>query len=306
MKTLEFKLEFSEALEARAAPVIVTGAGGWLGQAALEMLGDSTRIIAFGASARDTTLRSGHKINVRPLEEIATLTLPGAIIFHFAFLTREHASAMPLSDYISGNQKISCLIQDFIARCGTSGVFLPSSGAVYAGSEMSKNPYGVLKREDEEIFLRLATQQGFPAAIMRVFNLSGPFINKLNSYALACILSDILNARPVTLRASHPVWRGYAHVQDVLNIGLGSLLTQAPAAIFDSAGEAIEVGDLALRAGRLLTGKTIEIIRPAWQDAPEDRYLGDPAQFTRRAESLGVPLHNLDQQILDTADYLRI
>ncbi len=50
-----FQPELAEALRSKPTPVIITGAGGWLGQAALEMFnsafGDdfSKRVTAFGA-----------------------------------------------------------------------------------------------------------------------------------------------------------------------------------------------------------------------------------------------------------------
>jgi len=304
---LNFLPESVDALKLLKLPVIVTGAGGWLGQAALEMLdaalGDAFagQVTAYGATARIARLRSGRGIAIHALADITKLSLQNALVFHFAFLTREHAGA---SDYISANRQISQSVQKFLKRNGAVGIFNPSSGAVYAGTEITENPYGALKREDEEIFADLATKLGFPACVMRVFNLAGPFINKLDSYALATIISDLLASRPVTLRAAHPVWRGYAHVADVINIGLGSLLNLAPPGVFDSAGEPIEIGDLALRAAQLL-GRPADILRPGWQDGKADKYLGDALGFARQARLAGVTPCSLDRQILDTADYMR-
>ena len=155
-----------------------------------------------------------------------------------------------------------------------------------SGTTLQENPYGALKREDEEIFAQLANGLGIQAAFPRIFNLGGPFINKTNSYALACILSDIAASGPITLRAAHPVWRGYAHVGDVLNIGLGSLLHRHNAGRFDTGGEAIEIGELASRAAQLLTGRQMTIHRPAWADGPADTYLGDVTQYNALATRL--------------------
>ncbi len=292
-------------------PVVVTGAGGWLGQTALEMLdsalgdGFDARVKAFGSRQRVTSLRSGRMVETRPLDELASLNVADALVCHFAFLTREHAAGMDLAEYVAENRRISWIVQEFLGRCGAAGVFMPSSGAVYASADIAENPYGVLKREDEELFAGLGRRLGFPTAIMRVFNLAGPFINKLDSYALACIVSDVLNGGPVRLRAAHPVWRGYAHVGDVLNIGLGCLLRRQNPGVFDSAGEAIELGDLAVRVARALAGREIEILRPDWRDGPPNRYLGHGEIFGRLADTLGIGLHGLDEQILDTADYIR-
>jgi len=283
-------------------PVIITGAGGWLGQAALEMCRDA-EVIAYGSRARRLQLRCGRIIEVQALEQIASLTLPNAFVLHFAFLTREHASTQPLAEYVAANRKISAHLQGFLQRNGAAGLFSPSSGAAYTGSTLEDNPYGALKREDEAIFAQLSQRLGFPAVVMRVFNLAGPFINKLDSYALACIISDILKGGPVILRAAHPVWRGYAHVEDVLNIALGCLLRGDSPPVFDSGGEPIEIGALAERALKLLHAGA-EIRRPDWQAGLPNRYLGDHATYAAQAERAGLKLKALDQQILDTADYM--
>jgi UDP-glucuronate decarboxylase len=311
MQRLEFQPEFAEALRAKAPPIMVTGAGGWLGQAALEMLdaalGDDfgAHVTAFGARPRRMALRSGQSLTVHALDTMPTLERPGALVLHLAFLTREHAASMEAVTYIAENRKISGHVQEFLTRNGASGIFVPSSGAAYTGLTPQDNPYGALKREDEEIFARLAARLGFPAALPRVFNLAGPFINKQHSYALACIIADIGNHRPISLRAAHPVWRGYAHVGDMLNIAMGCLLRRHSPGIFDTGGEAIEIGDLAVRAARLLTRRELTIQRPEWRHGPADKYLGNAGMYDALAMQLGVAPHSLDAQIMDTAAYIQ-
>lgn len=287
------------------SPVIITGAGGWLGQAALEMVCAAvplSQLQAFGASARDYTLRDGRTLRIEALSALSVVRVKDALIFHLAFLTREHASRMPILAYMDANRAMSGIIEAFIRRNGARGVFVPSSGAAYTADPVL-NPYGTLKREDEARFAALGHQMSVPAINMRVFNLSGPFINKLDSYALACILRDLHAGRPVQLRAAHPVWRGYAFVGDVLNIALGLMLRGETPPVFDTSGEPIEVGTLAERAAAVL-GKPLTIERPAWQNAAADQYLGSGAAYQTHAASLGFEPVSLDRQILKTSNYL--
>jgi nucleoside-diphosphate-sugar epimerase len=298
---LAFREDFAAALG--GSPIIITGAGGWLGQAALEMFAAAVplgQIHAFGSAARLQRLRNGASIPVQPLTALPALTAPGAIIFHLAFLTREHAGKMPVAAYVETNRAISGTVEDFICRHGARGLFVPSSGAAYT-ADPAKNPYGMLKLEDEARFAAL----GIPAVNMRVFNLAGPFINKLESYALACIIRDLQADRPVTIRATHPVWRGYAHGADVLNIALGLMLRGGTPPVFDTWGEPIELSALAARAATLL-GKPLTIQRPEWQNGAADQYLGDAASYLSHAAALGFEPASLDQQILDTAAYLAV
>jgi nucleoside-diphosphate-sugar epimerase len=286
----------------RGAPVVITGAGGWIGQAAIEMFGSAgAKIFAFGATPRNMSLRNGGTLEVQALAALPALDIAKTYIFHCAFLTREHASLLPLENYIARNREISHLVAGFIKKNGARGVFLPSSGAVYRSSDLSANPYGVLKTEDERIFTELCESAKIPSAIIRVFNLAGPFINKFYSYALASVIVDFLAGRDVTLRAAHPVWRAYAHVGDVLSIAASLLVDQMRTGIFDTGGEAIEIGDLARR----VAGPEQKIIRPDWQAGIPDRYLGDAAIFTQIATASGITLRTTNQQIADTIDFMR-
>ncbi len=303
----------ADALRGAGTPVIVTGATGWLGLAALEMLDGALSaampgsVLAFASQAREITLRSGRRVWLRPYDALATIETQPALILHFAFLTRGHAGR---ADYVAVNRRISELMQDFIARAGARGVFVPSSGAVYRADgglddDITSNPYGVLKHEDEVIFAAMGQRLGFPCAIMRIFNLAGPFINNLAHYALACIIADVRRGGPVVLRASHPVWRSYAHVGDVLSIGLAILLQGLSPGVFDSAGETpLEIGALAGLVSQCLLGRPVPIHRPDWQAGVADRYLGDFTAYQRAAKLAGVTLRLINQQIIDTAEYL--
>jgi UDP-glucuronate decarboxylase len=292
-------LDVSQSL--RGLPVVITGAGGWLGQAAVEMAHQAgAEIYAFGKNPRLYHLRDGAPLEIHPHSLLSRYVVPDALVLHFAFLTREHVGEMDVADYAAANRVISGVVESFVRRNGARGVFVPSSGAVYAPPP---NPYGEGKLEDEARFAALGRELCIPTVLIRVFNLSGPFINKLNSYALACIIRDLMARHPVELRAAHPVWRGYAHVGDVLNIALGLLLRGESPPVFDTWGEPIELSGLAARAAEVLNAP-LNIVRPEWQNGAADRYLGDAVQYLAHAKALGIEPASLDRQILDTADYL--
>jgi nucleoside-diphosphate-sugar epimerase len=231
---------------------------------------------------------------------------------NFAFLGRERLSDLPLNEYVAQNDRITDLVTDAVERTGASGMFLPSSGAVYRRpgrrlqEDLSADPYGALKLRDERRFQGLGLRLGFPVSIFRVFNLAGPFINKLNSYALATILSDLNRGGPVVLRAAHPVIRAYTHVGDVLTLALADLATGRSGPPIDTLGApAIEIGDLARLASTALGLPEPEIIRPPFDGTPPDNYVGDGEAFAALAERHGIMLTDLPNQIRATAAYLR-
>ncbi|GLR67315.1 hypothetical protein GCM10010909_19960 [Acidocella aquatica] len=305
MKRLCLPPALAGALRLRDVPVVVTGTGGWLGQAALEMLEGALgedfarRVRVYAAAARDVRLRCGLVVQARAFAELEREAGPPGLVLHFAFLTRGFAQA---PDFEAVNRRITAAVRGYIERNGAAGVFIPSSGAAYRAEH---DIYGALKLEDEAVFAALAKRLGFPAVIPRIFNLAGPFINNVNHYALACMIADVAGGRPVRLRAAHPVWRSYAHVGDVLSIGLAGLLRGVTLEGFDTAGEVeVEIGDLAARVARVMGAGGAEIIRPAWREGAADYYTGDMAGYRRAAALAGVSLRGLDEQIADTAGYL--
>lgn len=313
---LNFVPHIAERLLASSVPILLTGGGGWIGQAALEMLdgvfGDAlpSVVSVFGAAAKSIELRSGRRIASRPLGELSHYEGPPAFVLHCAYITRGHVATMAFDDYVQGNRLISQTVRSMIERCGTRGVFLPSSGAVYRAdrtidADLARNPYGVLKAEDEERFATLGRRFGFPVSIIRIFNLSGPFLNNPTSYALGSILRDLAGGGPIVLRADHEVVRSYAFIGDVLNLAMSLLLESAPIGPFDSVGDQeIEIGALARQAAGLLGYQNTAIIRPALV-RPPDSYVGDGAKYSDLAEQRNIPLMPLSQQILETDAYLR-
>lgn len=296
---------------------VVTGGGGWLGRAALEALDGvygaelEHRVSVFGASGKVLALRSGRRIASRPFAEIVTLERTGPTILHFAYLTRGYAAQMPLDTYLAINRGLSATVADVAERCRARGFLLPSSGAVYRKDrtlerDFVTNPYGVLKLEDEERIADLARRCGFPAVIFRIFNLSGPFLNHPSHYALGSILLDIAAGRAIDIRAAHPVVRAYTHVGDLLTLALALLVRGEGAGPLDTGSQpTIEIGALALRAARLLGRPDLEIRRPDFASGLPDIYVGDSGGYQALAEAAGLRLRTLDEQIVETAAFLR-
>lgn len=317
---LSFTSEIEQRLSDSGLDVVVTGGGGWLGQASLEMLdscfGDAiaSRVHVFGSSARSLILRSGRSIPCRELADLSGLSPRPCLVLHYAFVTRDKVGKIPLEDFINRNEAISALVAKEATRLQAAGIFVPSSGAVYRADrsiddDLERNPYGVMKARDEQRFLALAETKLRPRiTVCRVFNLAGPFINKVDSYALASILIDIERGGPIRLRANRPVLRSYVHVRDVVDLAAALLLSggQPPVDPFDTTGELIiEIGELARRAATLLENPKMTIDRPAFVSEVADCYVGDGSTMATLLSSNNLALCSLDTQILDTAGYLR-
>jgi nucleoside-diphosphate-sugar epimerase len=295
--------------------VVVVGAGGWLGLATLELLhglfGEhfSERVKAFGSSGRTLSLRGGVTVDQQPLSSLADLPPSPTLVLHLAFLTQEKAKAMPEADYIATNRAISGAVLAALDSLGAEGVFLPSSGAVYMvdqpRAQASMRLYGRLKREDEDAFADWSRARRKRAVIARVFNLSGPYINKQSSYALACFIADALVGRPIEIRATRPVLRSYVAISELMSVVFGTLTDGAAGPVlFDTAGDVVlEMDEIASVVEQSLSpGKGVR--RPALTDSEPDRYTGDGAVYRRFRDRLGIEPVAFTLQVEETSRFM--
>jgi nucleoside-diphosphate-sugar epimerase len=295
--------------------VIVTGASGWLGRAALELLagdlgpGWPNRVEAFGSRTCRLMLRSGLEIVQRPLSELGALPPAPSLLMHFAYLTREKVTGMSPEDYIRTNREITRTVLDAGARIGVERAMVASSGAVHAALAAPASPdpallYGRLKLEEEALFASFVEEMPRRRAlVLRLFNLSGPYINK--PYALSSFIEQALAGR-IRVQAPNPVIRSYTSVANLLSVGLGHLMSDEaePFLRVETAGESeVEMSALA-EAVRAVVNPAATVERAALDGRTSDRYVGDGRAYRALMQRHGVVEDPLVRQIADTADYL--
>ena len=303
-------------LTAGTERIVVTGASGWLGMATLEMLsqllgeGFAGRVVCFGGRPRRLTLHGGVEVEQHPLGDIASLPPAPTLVLHLSFITQGPAMMLSAEDYVAANRALSRQVRGALRPIGVKAVFQASSGAAALadpdGGPQSKGLYGWRKREDEAAFADWAEAEGRGSLIGRVFNLSGPYINRRSTYALASFIGDAQAGRPIEVRASAPVWRSYVSIAELMSVVLAWLTGPAEGvARFETAGaETLEAGEIAERVAAVLA-PGLEIHRPRFDpEAPADRYVGDAAAFTTLRQEAGVAQAPFDEQIRATARYM--
>ncbi len=300
----------ADALADSGRRVVVTGAGGWLGLATLELLrfalGDAFagRVHAFGASARMLALRDGTTIDQRPLAAIAGLRPEPTLVLHLAFLTKDRVDGMAAEDYAAANAALSRTVLDALDRIGATGVFVASSGAARSADDSDAAPdmrlYGQLKRRDELDFAGWAETSGNIAVVTRIFNVAGPYMNKHQAYAMAAFILDSLAGRAITVRAPHRVMRGYVAIRELMSLVVLLLLGDAPAThSFDTGGDPLELADVAGAVAAVLGGGVERA--PVTSDRI-DHYVGDRSVYDALLAHYGIVAVPLAEQIADTAD----
>ena len=305
----------AEALGASDTRIVITGAGGWLGMATLEMLhaalgnGLAGRVICFGSSHRTLTLIDGTVIDQQPLSNLAAIEPAPTILLHLAFLTKDRAEAMNEAAYRTANRALDQAVLDALDAIGVDALFVASSGAAYRADDPTAAPamqlYGGLKRDQEAMFADWATASGKRAIIARIFNISGPHINKHGSYALAAFILDALAGRPITIKAPHRVVRSYVAIRELMSLVFALLLEdEAQSVRFDTGGDPMEMQGIAQSIADLLG--PVAIVRPPQDAAISDIYTGDPAVYRALLADQAIAPVAFSQQVLETAAFLAL
>lgn len=295
--------------------IVVIGASGWIGRTAIEALYGALgpeafreRVICFGSSARTLSLVNGEPVPQAPLANLGNLSAWPSLVLHLAFLTKDKVGGMPEVDYLANNQLISNTVAAALEQIGADRLFVASSGAAAFANNASAAPdlrlYGRLKKADEDRFAEWAdAASGRRAAIGRLYAVSGPFINKPETYALSDFILAALAGRPVQVHAPNAVYRSYVAVREVLSVVFALLLGEANNSRmrFDTGGEALEMGALAAEVVRVLGGRA-ERAKPTGDR--ENRYVGDHRRWLELLTALGLQHMPIELQIAETAAWL--
>lgn len=301
----------AEALRSSGYRIVVTGAGGWIGKATLELLHNafgplafSERVVAFGSAARTIRISDELSVDQRPLAELAQLPAAPSLVLHLAYLTKDRMSGMDEEEYRAANSGLRQTVLDAVDRIDARAIFVASSGAAAkaqdAAAPFAIKLYGSLKKADEEAFTEWAERRHRRAVICRIFALSGPHMNKHDTYALASFINDALAGKPITIRANFPVFRSYVAIRELMSLVFALMLESSEGVVrFDSGGEALEMQRIAEIVAETLG--LIETVRPALTSKKVDQYVGDDARYRTLLDRYDMEHLPFAQQVVETA-----
>jgi nucleoside-diphosphate-sugar epimerase len=295
--------------------VVLTGPSGWIGKAMLAHIARRRaasesalggQVEAFASSARTMDLPWGESLSVRALDTIRPDDVAGAHVIHLAYLTKEKVELLGERQFMDTVLGIDDALIGAIEAASPASLFVASSGAAaLAAAGRDLHPYGVAKLRQEARFLEWGQRSGVPVIAGRIFNLAGPHINKVESYAISNMLIQAMTTRVITIAAHRPVFRSFLHVDDLcalaLQAGLAGVGRETPV---DMCGaEAVEMGDLALAIQTTIEGK-VQLVRDSVDWKNPSAYLGDFPQTKALAMQLGLSFSPLSVSILDTLTWL--
>lgn len=291
----------------------VTGATGWLGVALVEMAvragltPENGRLRVFASRPGRLVLEAGATMGLEALAAAAPLEGEGWTIAHFAALGKDRTVDLPLADYVAQSEALQEAALSLIASADRPRLIFASSGAVY-GPEgrppaMADEPYGHMKNLQEASLADWCGTNGVPLTVCRVFNVGGPYGNKLDLYALSSLIRSALAGGDIPIRAQGPVFRSYVHVEELMAVLVGQVQSSTPGPLrpFDSAGtEVVEIGDLARTTCAQLGLDPARIVRRDDPAAPASRYVGDGAGYQAAVRSLGLSPIGIEAIVSDS------
>lgn len=239
--------------------VTVTGATGWLGKELINILTNldiqNLNLDLISSSEREIEVNNRKfKSNIFTNSRL----IDTDIYFDFAFLTREKIRTLGKERYIEINNSIIQNSIDLIKRKHPKTVILASSGAVYRQAfnhfQQNNNVYSDLKLMQEEKISAVCVDIGVNLIVTRIFNLSGNGINKVNTFAIAELISRALQNQTLQIRSTYLVYRRYCDISQLLNLLL-KLHEINFTGTFDSGGVKIELRDLARTIVKQLKSK---------------------------------------------------
>lgn len=298
---------------------VITGANGWIGKALIHILSQhlgaeyKNRIIPISNSSKTVTLKNGLELDAIPFNKLTSLPKNKEyILFHFAFLTKEKLAKMNHEGYLAANLQITHSVESFLKTYKIPSMVYASSGAVYNHDgtlckDLKSNPYGSLKAEDEQFFLKTAEENSkLHLVIPRIFNLAGPYINKWQDYAISNFILQALNNNQIVINSPVPVIRSYIHIYDLITILLLTIFEPYyTPIIFDTAGIApIELYDLAVTIRKTLN-IDVEIIKNYNLNLSPNYYCGDSFLQNKILEKYNYTLCNIENMVLSTLQFIQ-
>ena len=305
----------ADALRTSNERIAVTGATGWFGAVALDLLfealGDQApdRVTGYASAARAVRVMDGRAVTVRPLVELVDQIPAPTTLLHFAFVTRDRVTALGVDAYTAQNIAITAMVLDAISKHRPRHVVVASSGAVYAASgrlaaDVRSDPYGTLKHVDELAFRAATRDVGGACVVPRVFSVAGARMTKPGLYALGSMIGMAVTGGPIEVRARGPVLRSYCGVDEVVALALWAALS-GHEAVFDTCGTVVEMGGLARVVARAHGLDDVDIVRRVWDaEGVADRYVGDGRRMEELAVQAGLSLRTLPDLVRETSTWL--
>jgi nucleoside-diphosphate-sugar epimerase len=278
--------------------VLITGASGWFGRNALEIIRSfGLKHLALGSEDR-TLVCDGFEIQLYKQSLNKIREFSPTIIIDSAFLTRDKLANIERDRFISVNRK---LINDSLEMASLPSVRkyvgFSSGATVNLAGESSfsllDNPYAALKREYEDVITELSGPHKGKISIARVWSVTGAHVTKPELFAFSNLINQA-RAGQVFIKSQRLVFRRYCTIADVLLVALADSGEQGP--IFDTGGELIEIGKLAEIIVQEVN-PAAGIVRDLLESSGPDNYFSDGRGWDKLINAFHIRPSSIRDQV---------
>ena len=292
--------------------IVISGGTGWIGQSLVEELIESeyctTEQIILISSKNENIKISNEIIRTNTWENL-DFESQVQCYFDLAFQTQDKLAVLGEAKYVKENEQIIEKSVNFIKIYKPESIFLASSGAVY-GEDLSSTPkpistYGRLKLMQELRISNTAAEENINLIIGRLFNLSGRYINKFQTFAIAQMINSAMNQGFIKVLANHQVFRRYSDINQLIRLIL-KLLNSKTNVVFDSGGPLIELRELASEIKKIVNPSTKLEYNKIDEQIPADEYYSRSNKYENLLnEHLREAPIKMSDQILNTFQYMK-
>ena len=260
------------------------------------------RLRVFASKPGRKTLEDGTTLGLEALAGTAPLAGADWIVAHFAALGKDRTVDLSITDYVAQSEALHDAALRLIGGADRPRLIFASSGAVYGPGgrppALADEPYGHMKALQEVALADWCAAHGVPLTVCRVFNVGGPYGNKLELYALSSLIRSALAGGDIPIRARGAVLRSWVHVEELMAVLIGRAPSPKP---FDSGGvEGVEIGDLAAMVCAQLGLDPARILRQRDPEVPISRYAGNGADYQAAVRSLDLTPIGMEAIVSDS------
>jgi len=283
--------------------VLITGATGWLGHAALQAIKKvlpEVKSEDLNLYASRERLYSDPSFGMVKINEFAwSEHTPNSIdlFIGLALKTRDYAKKMDEKDYLADNKALIEKHIELMQATKPKKIILISSGVVskYLEGSWPLDPYTEIKLLEEKLFNEFAEQAGSKLIILRLWGATGELMTEPLKYAIGDLIYQAETTNQIVIESKREVFRRYADATQIFQVLIRGLQNNFSGTL-NSGGVTVEIESLA----QLIVNnyqKSIEIVRNLDTGSKPDLYVPTDSDFDNLAKSVGVTLLSLEDQI---------
>lgn len=292
--------------------ILVNGANGWLGRNISESLwqifGENfgSKVLLTGSKDSVMQLRDTSELEIRQWSHSLVTQFSPTHVVQLAFKTRDHVGEMSVDDYLEVNQEIIDDSLWMIALPSLIGFLHTSSGAALGLNANDKylDPYGYLKKFEEEVYLEACAKNGKDYLGLRVWSTTGRYIKTGNVFAIESFINQAIRSKSIAINSPGEVVRSYADANEVILAGLIGLFS-GHHGVYNSGGIDVELGDLAKLICEQTGVHESDVLRLKNVSIEKDTYVSKTPKVAEIINAFGLDLSDLRSQVENTVSYLK-